>query len=58
MHSINWLWWLRFAQGVAVPGITVVLLAYLGEEFSGNTRIKLMSFYVSGTVLVVSLAGF
>lgn len=51
VHSINWLWWLRFAQGVAVPGITVVLLAYLGEEFSGNTRIKLMSFYVSGTVL-------
>ena len=51
VYSINWLWWLRFTQGIAVPGITVVLLAYLGEEFSGNTRIKLMSFYVSGTVL-------
>ena len=51
IYSINWLWWLRFTQGIAVPGITVVLLAYLGEEFSGNTRIKLMSFYVSGTVL-------
>ena len=51
VYSINWLWWLRFTQGIAVPGITVVLLAYLGEEFSGNIRIKLMSFYVSGTVL-------
>ena len=51
VYSINWLWWLRFTQGIAAPGITVVLLAYLGEEFSGNIRIKLMSFYVSGTVL-------
>ncbi|PIT17291.1 MFS transporter [Snodgrassella alvi] len=51
VHSISLLWWLRFAQGLAVPGITVVLLAYIGEEFSGNARIRLMSFYVSGTVL-------
>lgn len=51
VHSISWLWWLRFVQGLAVPGITVVLLAYIGEEFSGNPRIKLMSFFVSGTVL-------
>lgn len=41
---------LRFLQGVAVPGITVVLIAYLGEEFSGRTRVRLMSLYVSGTV--------
>lgn len=51
VHSISWLWWLRFVQGLAVPGITVVLLAYIGEEFSGNPRIRLMSFFVSGTVL-------
>ncbi|WP_239373895.1 MFS transporter [Snodgrassella gandavensis] len=51
VHNISLLWWLRFAQGLAVPGITVVLLAYIGEEFSGNARIRLMSFYVSGTVL-------
>ncbi|WP_239324683.1 MFS transporter [Snodgrassella gandavensis] len=51
VHNISLLWWLRFVQGLAVPGITVVLLAYIGEEFSGNARIRLMSFYVSGTVL-------
>lgn len=50
-HSIEMLWWLRFAQGLAVPGITVVLLAYIGEEFSGAERVKLMTFFVSGTVL-------
>ncbi|PIT49449.1 MFS transporter [Snodgrassella alvi] len=51
VHNISLLWWLRFMQGLAVPGITVVLLAYIGEEFSGNARIRLMGFYVSGTVL-------
>lgn len=51
VHSISLLCWLRFVQGLAVPGITVVLLAYIGEEFSGNPRIRLMSFFVSGTVL-------
>lgn len=51
VHSISLLWWLRFVQGLAVPGITVVLLAYIGEEFGGNPRIRLMSFFVSGTVL-------
>ncbi|PIT59203.1 MFS transporter [Snodgrassella alvi] len=51
VHNISLLWWLRFMQGLAVPGITVVLLAYIGEEFAGNARIRLMGFYVSGTVL-------
>lgn len=41
----------RFLQGLAVPGITVVLIAYIGEEFSGKAMTKLMSLYVSGTVL-------
>ena len=41
----------RFLQGLAVPGITVVLIAYIGEEFSGRNMTKLMSLYVSGTVL-------
>ena len=51
VHNIGVMWWLRFAQGLGVPGITVVLIAYIGEEFTGSTRTKLMSFYVSGTVL-------
>ena len=41
----------RFLQGLAVPGITVVLIAYIGEEFSGKTMTRLMTLYVSGTVL-------
>ena len=41
----------RFLQGLAVPGITVVTIAYVGEEYAGKDMAKLMSFYVSGTVL-------
>ncbi|MCX8744526.1 MFS transporter [Snodgrassella sp. B3882] len=51
VSGIEMLWWLRFTQGLAVPGITVVLLAYIGEEFSGANRVRLMTFFVSGTVL-------
>lgn len=42
---------LRFLQGLAVPGISVVLIAYLGEEFQGRSMTRAMSFYVAGTVL-------
>lgn len=48
--DVQQMWYLRFLQGLAVPGITVVLIAYVGEEFSGSQRVRLMSFYVSGTV--------
>lgn len=41
----------RFLQGLAVPGITVVTIAYIGEEFVGKSVARLMSYYVSGTVL-------
>lgn len=41
----------RFIQGVCVPGITVTLIAYLGEEFAAHQVTKLMTIYVSGTVL-------
>ncbi|MDO5059752.1 MAG: MFS transporter [Neisseria sp.] len=49
--SIETMMLLRFLQGLAVPGITVVLIAYIGEEFSGRAMTLLMSLYVSGTVL-------
>ncbi|STZ76832.1 MFS transporter [Bergeriella denitrificans] len=42
---------LRFLQGLAVPGITVVLIAYIGEEFEAGQVARLMAVYVSGTVL-------
>ena len=41
----------RFMQGLSVPGITVVTIAYIGEEFEGRAVTELMSFYVSGSVL-------
>ena len=41
----------RFLQGLSVPGITVVTIAYLGEEFKGSAIAGLMAYYVSGSVL-------
>ncbi|WP_320154191.1 MFS transporter [Psychrobacter sp. NG254] len=49
--SIGWLGLWRFMQGLSVPGITVVTIAYIGEEFEGRAVTDLMSFYVSGCVL-------
>ncbi|MBO1530138.1 MFS transporter [Psychrobacter sp. F1192] len=48
--SIGWLGLWRFMQGLSVPGITVVTIAYIGEEFEGRAVAELMSFYVSGSV--------
>ena len=42
---------LRFAQGLAVPGIVVVLIAYLSEEFAGVGVARMTSTYVGGTVM-------
>lgn len=49
--SIEWMGIWRFMQGLSVPGITVVTIAYVGEEFEGRALTELMSFYVSGSVL-------
>ncbi len=48
--TIGWLGLWRFLQGLSVPGITVVTIAYIGEEFEGRAVAELMSFYVSGSV--------
>lgn len=50
-HSLAQMNVWRFLQGISVPGITVVLIAYIGEEFTGRNMTRLMSLYVSGTVL-------
>jgi MFS family permease len=43
---------LRFLQGLAVPGIVVVLIAYIGEEFHANGGVARMTAnYVGGTVM-------
>ncbi|WP_201602327.1 MFS transporter [Psychrobacter submarinus] len=49
--TIEWIGLWRFIQGLSVPGITVVIIAYIGEEFEGSSVTELMSFYVSGSVL-------
>jgi len=41
----------RFMQGLFVPGVIVVIIAYIGEEFAGGGVGKVMSSYVSGMVL-------
>ena len=38
-------------QGLFVPGVIVVIIAYIGEEFAGGNVGKVMSSYISGTVL-------
>ena len=49
--DIQWMILLRFLQGLAVPGITVVTIAYIGEEFRTRAMARAMSVYVAGTVL-------
>ena len=42
---------LRFLQGLAVPGIVVVVLAYIAEEFEGGSVARMTATYVGGTVM-------
>jgi MFS transporter, YNFM family, putative membrane transport protein len=41
----------RFMQGLFVPGVIAVIIAYIGEEFAGNHVGRAMAAYISGTVL-------
>ena len=49
--SLNALIFLRFLQGLAVPGIVVVLIAYLSEEFHSGGVARMTATYVGGTVM-------
>jgi MFS transporter, YNFM family, putative membrane transport protein len=40
----------RFAQGLFVPGVIAVILAYVNEEWAGRGVGRAMSSYVTGTV--------
>ena len=40
----------RFAQGIFVPGIIAVILAYINEEWAGRGVGRAMSSYITGTV--------
>lgn len=50
-HDLPMLIGLRFLQGLAVPGIAVVLIAYLSEEFRDGGVVHMTSTYVGGTVM-------
>jgi YNFM family putative membrane transporter len=41
----------RFAQGLFVPGVIAVMLAYVNEEWAGRGVGHAMSSYVTGTVI-------
>ncbi|WP_201210513.1 MFS transporter [Rhodocyclus purpureus] len=49
--SLHTLTLLRFLQGLAVPGIVVVFLAYIAEEFPGVSVTRTVATYVGGTVM-------
>ena len=58
VESVHGLTVLRFLQGLAVPGVTVVTIAYIGEEFRGAAMARVMAVYVAGNVLGgLNLAG-
>lgn len=42
---------LRFLQGLAIPGIVVVLIAYISEEFRSGGVARMTATYVGGTVM-------
>jgi predicted MFS family arabinose efflux permease len=51
VQTVHGLLVLRFLQGLAVPGVSVVAIAYVGEEFRGSTMIRVMTVYIAGSVL-------
>ena len=48
-QSLRVLIFWRFAQGLFVPGVIAVMMAYINEEFAGRVG-RVMSAYVAGTV--------
>lgn len=48
LHTLI-LW--RFLQGIFVPGVIAVMLAYINEEWAGRGIGRAMAFYVTGTVI-------
>ncbi|MBS0317581.1 MAG: MFS transporter [Proteobacteria bacterium] len=51
VQTVHGLVLLRFLQGLAVPGVTVVTIAYIGEEFRGPAMVRVMTMYITGNVL-------
>lgn len=51
VDTVHGLLVLRFLQGLAVPGVSVVAIAYIGEEFRGASMVRMIAIYVAGSVL-------
>ena len=49
--SLNALIMWRFLQGIVIPGVFGVVVAYITEEWPAWNVVKVVSYYVSGTVL-------
>jgi MFS family permease len=49
--SLNQLIFWRFLQGICVPGVSVVMMAYLNEEWAGRRLGAAVTAYMSGTIL-------
>jgi MFS family permease len=50
-RSLHQLVFWRFMQGIFVPGVIVVIMAYINEEFPRAEIGRAMSAYIAGTVL-------
>ncbi len=50
-NSLPTLIFWRFAQGLFVPGVIAVMLAYVNEEWAGRGVGRAMSSYITGTVI-------
>src|SRR5208283_1320007 len=50
-RSLHELIFWRFMQGLFVPGVIAVIMAYIGDEFPSSHVGRAMAAYVSGTVL-------
>ncbi len=48
--NLEWLIFWRFLQGIFVPGIIAVMMAYINEEWEGSSVASWMSSYIAGTV--------
>jgi predicted MFS family arabinose efflux permease len=50
-HTLGMLIFWRFCQGIFVPGVIAVMLAYINEEWAGRGVGRAMAAYVTGTVI-------
>ena len=50
-NSLSFVVFCRFLQGLTIPGIVVVVMAYIGEEFRVDRVARMTAIYVGGTVM-------